>query len=350
MKMTRQNYEAYFIDYLDGNLNASQMEELIRFLEMNPDLQAELEWARPACGEPEDMLFPGKTKLYKEKYDQDDEFNRMAVACMEGDAEESPKTEFEQYLAGHPGKRKEAERFEQTKLKPDITMTFPDKRKLYRSAPGSKILLWSTRIAAVLLLSFLAYRYGGNLVVKTTFPDPAPTLTEMNQEHEVPEFVAPEDNRKVLEKDPLVQDPEPVAPAKNALVVVREDKPVENRTVSGRSEPLSGARIPVKTPEKLAGRNVSFTLKSAQMTLHEMKTEQPDYPESFNEERLLVDVIRKKTGLGKLSVNRVAQAGLSLISSLSGENFSYETDSEGKITELAYDSHLLGFSIPTNRK
>ncbi len=43
MKITRQNYEHWFIDFIEGNLNPND-EALVReFVQINPDLNNELE-------------------------------------------------------------------------------------------------------------------------------------------------------------------------------------------------------------------------------------------------------------------------------------------------------------------
>ncbi len=66
-----------------------------------------------------------------------------------------------------------------------------------------------------------------------------------------------------------------------------------------------------------------------------------------NTGRLLVDVVKEKTGIGKHTFNKITKAGLSLIANLSKEKFNYQTDKEGKVTEVYFDSRLLAFSIPT---
>ena len=42
MKINRNNYEMYFIDYLDGVLSPDLVSELLLFLDENPDLKEEL--------------------------------------------------------------------------------------------------------------------------------------------------------------------------------------------------------------------------------------------------------------------------------------------------------------------
>ena len=42
MKINRNNYEAFFIDYLEGNLDEKMVDDFIEFLQQNPDLKEEL--------------------------------------------------------------------------------------------------------------------------------------------------------------------------------------------------------------------------------------------------------------------------------------------------------------------
>ena len=130
MKITRDNYEVYFLDYLEGNLDENLVNDFIDFLRQNPDLKAELEIAGMVKVDLENVTFGNKEKLYKEKYDLKQEFNRAAVARMEGELQENEKAEFEKYLSTHPDKQKEAALFEKTRLKADKSIVFKKKRKL----------------------------------------------------------------------------------------------------------------------------------------------------------------------------------------------------------------------------
>ena len=43
MKINRNNYEAYFLDYIEGTLGFAEKAELEAFLVINPDLKIELD-------------------------------------------------------------------------------------------------------------------------------------------------------------------------------------------------------------------------------------------------------------------------------------------------------------------
>ena len=41
MKINRNNYEIFFVDYSDGKLSENQIENLMAFISLNPDLEEE---------------------------------------------------------------------------------------------------------------------------------------------------------------------------------------------------------------------------------------------------------------------------------------------------------------------
>lgn len=65
MMITRENYEAYFLDYLEGNLDQSLLSEFHRFLDENPDLQEELEMVSDFQLPAPTLTFNRKLMLYK---------------------------------------------------------------------------------------------------------------------------------------------------------------------------------------------------------------------------------------------------------------------------------------------
>jgi hypothetical protein len=100
------------------------------------------------------------------------------VARLEGDLQENEKAEFENYLSKHPEKQKEAALFDKTRLKADESIVFKKKRSLYHYSAGRTILLWSTRIAAVLVLAFMVYRVADNISTQNNLPENQVAVSE----------------------------------------------------------------------------------------------------------------------------------------------------------------------------
>src|ERR1035437_8998829 len=66
MKINRDNYEIYFLDYLEGNLPAEETAELLIFVENNPDLRDLIEDNDLIILEPDQSInFLGKSALKK---------------------------------------------------------------------------------------------------------------------------------------------------------------------------------------------------------------------------------------------------------------------------------------------
>ncbi len=347
MKINRNNYEAFFIDYLEGNLDEKLVDDFIEFLQQNPDLKEELSLFETVSIVQEEITFSKKELLYKEKYDDENEFSQAAIARLEGDISESEKTEFENYLSAHPEKQKEAELFNKTKLQPDKSLIFSKKRKLYRYSAGRIVLLWTTRVAVVLILAFSVYIFinksSNNIVTQNQLAD-TETAEKDNSQFKN-ELTAKNDNQE----EPEIKTEEAVNPVVKKVV----HKP--NRTKTIRENPegrlindnLALLRKDVEVPDPLKTITASFSVQLPEAELMPVTFTFPVYNEPVFEERLLVDVVKEKTGIEKLNFNKIAKAGLSLVANLSNEKLNYETNNEGKVTEVSFDSRLLAFSIPT---
>ena len=155
MEITRENYESWFLDYLEGRLEEGMMDEFIRFVHENPDLKEELSGYEAVSLDDRGMVFEGKEKLKKEVFDLPETFDEAAIARMEGDLEPFGMERFEDYLQRHPEKRGEADLFLLTRLVPDTSLVFPGKKKLLRTPVIRLILNRALQIAAVLLVAVL---------------------------------------------------------------------------------------------------------------------------------------------------------------------------------------------------
>lgn len=362
MEITRQNYEAFFIDFLENKLDEKLVDQFIDFLQKNPDLKEELSFYEPISLTPENAIFAPKDTLYKNKFDVESEFNTTAVAQLEGDISPNEAQEFEAYLAAHPEKQADARMFRKTILTADTTLAFPHKNKLYKKPAGRIVLFWAGRIAAVLVLALAIFSLLDKSA-ETVTPDKQFVQHEQATEKPVTspqKEAAPE--IRAAEKTPITA-PEPVTTvsAKTEKIAVREEKkattintaPNPSKT-SGKTEfaELAQANIPVEVPKKMNRLLASIETSQPMADLApiplkyiEIVIEQP-----AADERLLANVVKEKTGMNKLSLDKITKAGLNLVSSFTRDNLEYETNSNGKITEISYDSRLLAFSIPTGRE
>lgn len=357
MKINRNNYEPYFIDYIDGILDEKLMDDFLEFLQQNPDLKNELALFQSVLLEPEDIQFNKKEKLYKNKFDLEDNFNHASVASLEGDLSDDEKLAFENYLKLHPEKKNDFLLFERTWLQPDLSVKFENKSSLYHRTVGKTVLMWSIRIAAVLILTFTFYvltdRYSNNKIAETKVA----VIQNEKPQGQPPEKVTPDEIKKQTEP---AEEQDQKAGKKPAAITIRpkvtmsSQKPAkslhENNKERIDETTVELGRTPVDALEIMPRLSASLELKQPKPTLRTMHNTIPEEPVFRDEERFIADVVKEKTGLNKLSLSKLAKAGLTFVSNISNAKLTYETDKSGKVSEISYDSRLFAFSIPTKNE
>ncbi|MDD4109095.1 MAG: hypothetical protein PHH93_10290 [Prolixibacteraceae bacterium] len=350
MKITRDNYELYFLDYLDHNLDEHLINDLFEFLRENPDLEDELEIITTHTLEPENILFRGKSKLYKDKYDQESVFNNAAIARLEGDETGEDKTGFEKYLANHPEKQKDIVLFENTKLKHDISVTCRIKHKLYRTSNIKSLTITILRIAAVLLPAILIFRFAEFMHNQKNSNEIQITATITGDDKKV------ESPQSVLSPATLETKGDLTASYRKQGIRTYPQQMKEKQVTEQNSnqeelperEKITMHRMTAKDPERLAVHTASATINPIINNTLNIPETTSEIKGDRREERLIADVVKEKTGIDEISINKIAKAGLTLMSRLSDKKLLYETDKSGNITEISYESRLLAFTIPTS--
>lgn len=351
MKITKENYEAFFIDYLEGNLDEKLVDDFIEFLQKNPKLKEELSLFEPISLEAEKINFPLKEKLYKHQFDEENAFERACVAYHEGDLNEKEKEELRLYLASHPERNKDFELFAKTKLIPDTNLIFRKKKKLYQLSVGRKVYLWSARVAAIFILVFAVFsvlKQDAELnmpeveVAETIKSVPKDAKPEKTKEENI---IPPQKEEAKSSKKPSKETVKKVIPKNKSNKKLRENS-------KGRIKhtDIADARIQIEVPETLKSLHAELKTAPVSFALAGMDIKTPESVNRYKEERLLADVIREKTNIDQLNIGKIKKAGLNLFSSFTKNNFSYETNDEGKIIEYSYDSRLLAFTIPSDQK
>ncbi|KJF44196.1 hypothetical protein [Draconibacterium sediminis] len=339
-EINRTNYEAYFIDYLEGNLDEGMIDSFIAFLKANPDLKQELELYEPISLEPEKVTFNNKTELYKSKYDNHEAFDNAAIALLEGDLNEHEKQEFETYLTNDPEKEKQAAAFQKAILTADESIVFANKKKLYKKAPGKTILLWTSRVAAVLVLGLVIFNLvnHNNTVEEITSQQIAEVEKAPQQTiEETPVIIPDNDINTEVARNTAVEAPAPVEQITPKKPIVEDI--IEDNSVTSAPDELLAMRETLIIPEELKSINATIEVEQTSATLATMYIIYP--AETYDDEMLLADRVKEKINLRKIS-----QAGLDLIANISDDRFDYETNNNGKVVNYTYESRLLAFSIP----
>ncbi len=221
MKIDKHNYEAYFLDYTEGNLSDADKQELFLFLEQNPDLKKELEEYEAIALHIPDSVFEGKEYLKKLIYTDD-----SLVAYLENDLEKKERFEIEKAAAENTYLKKEIDLYKKTILIPDADIIYANKEKLKKRG---LVIFWNNPInyfraaAAILLLTGLIV-----LITKQLNKESESVLVK-NKEVTLPE------NKTV----PNNGSPAPTLYPQSNLIAIKEQQTAAANSSAKKQEPLN---------------------------------------------------------------------------------------------------------------
>ncbi|HNS16848.1 MAG TPA: hypothetical protein PKH94_05190 [Bacteroidales bacterium] len=233
MKINRDNYEIYFIDYLDGTLPPEMVSELLLFLDANPDLQEELNDldAVPVRADPT-IQYSGKELLKQNPIVSVGSVNELnyqeyLIGFSEGDLSVPEIRILERFLLRNPQAKKELDQYRAARLVPDHTIVFPGKNRLKKYPFGiqaRKALYYISGAAAILLLALM-------VIWPTQKKEPA-VVQEQLPMHEIP------------------GEPEPLKKNESPSPVYTATLPRDRQKITTHSPVAEPAATPlIETPE-----------------------------------------------------------------------------------------------------
>jgi anti-sigma factor RsiW len=206
--INRNNIEAWIVDYYDGTLSPSEQDQLNQFIAANPDLKIFLDNYEPVVLPQPNIHFAAKSKLKKNIPDQE-HFNQLAVAYLEGDLDETDRKWYEELISQHPDLHQQHLIFQKTILQPDNNIVFVSKSKLKRNK-GVLIPLQVLRYAAaacvLLVAGYLMFdkeqpvQQQANHINHQTPTQLPKEVTQHNQPDRMNRLAAKSDNHSVVPK------------------------------------------------------------------------------------------------------------------------------------------------------
>ena len=350
MKITRDNYETFFLDYLEGNLEEGLIDQFLDFLDKNPDLKEELHLFENIQLPREKAVFKDKESLYKPALAENESFELKAVAYMEGDLKDKERLAFIATLDRNPHLQKDYSLFEKTRLTADTSVRYPQKEKLYRKSNALLWLHWSARVAAMLVMLMGIY----TLFQTTENRDSLKVNKELASVKEP--LKSPE--KAINDKEMSPNKPTKES-ADNSLATANRPLATANRPLITDHRPLTTDHRPLTTENPLEEattippRRALLQEEPVQMALavpythHRKKIN--NQPHVVTLDQYLATKAKKATNEGVLSVHRLLRLGLNVASELSGDRLGY-TVRNGKVASLEFESRLLAFELPLEKK
>lgn len=155
--INRENYEAFYLDYLEGNLNEEQRLAFLSFLKQHPEfkIDEELIFLSEENDQPLDSSFLSSLKVFDHTESiTPANCESFMIADIEGILPLTKKIELKDFLANHPELQVDYKLFQYTRLKADSSIIFEEKSRLKKGII-IPIYIKFAAVAASILLALL---------------------------------------------------------------------------------------------------------------------------------------------------------------------------------------------------
>jgi hypothetical protein len=149
MNINRNNYEAFFLLYVDNELSATDRNAVELFVQENADLKEELNMLLQTVFKADAVVFGNKTSLLKE---EGAALQENLLLYIDDELNAADKLNVEKLLKADTAANKKLLLLQQTKLQPDTNIVFADKKLLYRKENAKIVGMPWRRIAVAAVL------------------------------------------------------------------------------------------------------------------------------------------------------------------------------------------------------
>jgi len=159
MEINKNNYEAYLLDLMEGNLSLEDQQKLRDFLQLNPDCAMLHDLSGPWILEDHKVIFSGKELLKKEFPNSEStltasNFDLFSIARMEGDLTLAQEVEHKAMVEKDARRRTEWKQWQQTKLLTRV-VEYQGKDELKKSNGLRRRIIWLSVISAAAAVTLL---------------------------------------------------------------------------------------------------------------------------------------------------------------------------------------------------
>ena len=145
MNINRDNYEMYFLLYVDNELSVQERDAVEKFVIENTDLKKELELLMQTALPSEEIIFSLKKGLYKTEISK--ELRENMLLHLDNELDHSLIASLETAIVSDNFVKEEWNTLLKTKLEPDENIVFENKALLYRHERSNVISSHFRRLA-----------------------------------------------------------------------------------------------------------------------------------------------------------------------------------------------------------
>jgi hypothetical protein len=277
--INQNNYEHYFLLWVDGELSPEEMVAVERFIETHPDLAEELALLQDTKLVPEEQIvFTGKSQLLKQSTNDIslDNYESWFLLFVDNELSLADRQKVELFVLQHPNLQTSFELLMQTKLAPE-EWVFKNKEVLYKKEELKRPVVymrWMRYAAAAAVIGLIAtvWMVAPTNQLKTPLeingiqPEVVGTQPTLNSSNSI-EQKEEEPKRNLVQLDPqasvqisnspnkaIVDQPSTIS---NSLATVINSEPAkkeEQAIANLESNPISTVKTTAPT-NLIAGRN-----------------------------------------------------------------------------------------------
>ncbi len=359
MKPDRSNYEIWFIDWLDGNLDESLSSELMKFIEANPDLKEEfdsLSLNRLSGGTGN---FKGKENLFRSASDLTvSQVEYLSVASLENDLTPDEMADLDLNLSRHPENKVIYESIRKMKLiPPDLRYRNKGQLKKYsgRLFRNSIPVISAAAAIAVLILSYIFIprllsggedRYAGNIdtLKSNTEPIEVRTLDLPARQEAAAKLVAKNMTVNKLTVPPVSPEIQNLSSVNNITKLSVISSRSDSLEISLVNIPvITGFRTPVMTNNLIASNNHFIA-----PVIDEERSRLSRFLARTFREKLLREDSPDDT---PVSTYEIAEVGIGGLNKLFGWDMVLvkTNDESGELKSIYFSSKVLKFNAPVRK-
>ena len=150
MTITRNNYESYFLLYIDKELDAETRKEVEAFVDMNPDLQIELDTLKQTIFVADSIPFPGKENLLHKEVPS--ALQEKLLLLIDNELPLNEIKPLQESIRTIPAVQQEFEILSVARLDSSEIIPFPNKEILYKYSRTSVVFMNFRRYAAAAII------------------------------------------------------------------------------------------------------------------------------------------------------------------------------------------------------
>ena len=355
MQITADNYEIYYLDYLEGNLDQSVVPEFEAFLDANPNLTHYFQPDTIKLVYSEQIAFPDKQALKKFEFDKTSvskyTFEEFSIAYFEGLITNTKQKEFFDFIKINPEYTLEFDLYRKSYLISQQKLIFTNKKDLYHSDSNHRLF---SLFKVASLAAGIALLFGIYVRSPQTIKSKINTNTS-SEKYQTSNQIAV---KSIVKTSPLT----------GTLVAKRffnkiNNNVVQHSTLSNSSSQVEKLKttLPEKDTTHIAYLKAKSTLiSSLNPEIEAFKIQlNPNIPYNQTEnakgitENALLQ-IRKNLGLeknetpkGRLTFFKILQAGVKGFNELTESNMQLTelTDESGKMTAMSFKTESGIFQI-----